>query len=87
LRVVLETDQWLARANEIRRGRCNVQRLTFLQVARSKAAEDVKAVASAIRWDCNLEDLPLEMEIMDTRYVDASYRYSRTEGTGWPTGM
>jgi hypothetical protein len=57
----------------------------MLQVARSGAAADVKAVASTIRWDCNLEDLPLEMEIMDTRYVDASYRYNRKVGTVWPT--
>jgi hypothetical protein len=64
LRIVLETDLWLAVADEIRRGRCNVQTLTLslLQAPRSEAAAAVKAVASAIQLDCNLERLYLQMD-------------------------
>jgi hypothetical protein len=64
LRLVIEKENWLAVANEIRHGRCNVQRLTLamLQGARSDATEAVKAVASAIRQDQNLEHLLLGME-------------------------
>ena len=51
-------------ANEIRRGRCNVQTLTLimLQGARSEATEAAKAVASAIQLDRNLEQIYLQME-------------------------
>jgi hypothetical protein len=61
LRLVIEKENWLAVATEIRHGRCNVQRLTLamLQGARSDATEAVKAVASAMRLDCNLEHLTL----------------------------
>jgi hypothetical protein len=66
LHLVLEIDQWLAVADEIRRGRCNVQRLTLTEFNSSSSeatwTEAVKAVASAIRWDYNLEELTLEME-------------------------
>jgi hypothetical protein len=64
LRLVLEKENWLAVASEIRRGRCNVQRLilAMLQGARSDATEAVKAVASAMRLDQNLEVLSLQME-------------------------
>jgi hypothetical protein len=64
LHLVLQTDLWLAVADEIRCGRCNVQTLTLsmLQAARSEAAEAVKAVASAIRLDRNIEFLYLQME-------------------------
>jgi hypothetical protein len=64
LRLVLTTEKWLAVTDEIRRGRCNVQRLTLimLQGARSDATEAVKAVASAMRLDQNLEHLTLQME-------------------------
>jgi hypothetical protein len=65
LHLVLENEHWLAVADEIRRGRCNVvQRLilVMLQVTISDATEAVKAVASAIRLDCNLEHLYLRME-------------------------
>jgi hypothetical protein len=64
LYLVLETEQWLAAADEIRRGRCNVQRLTLgkYRVAESEATEAVKAVASAIRLDQNLEHITLRME-------------------------
>jgi hypothetical protein len=57
LRFLVELDQWLAVADEIRRGRCNVERLTLtiLQVTRSEATEAVKAVASAIQIDRNLD--------------------------------
>jgi hypothetical protein len=64
LHLVLETDQWLAVADEIRRGRCNVQRLTLGMVrgATLDATEAVKAVASAIQLDRNLEYLYLQIE-------------------------
>jgi hypothetical protein len=64
LRLVLETKHWLAVADEIRQGRCNVQRLTLamFQGAISEATEAVQALASAIQLDCNLEHLALEME-------------------------
>jgi hypothetical protein len=64
LRLLLDTDQWLAMADEIRRGRCNVQRLALVmrQIATSDATEAVKAVASAIRLDRNLEHLLLQMD-------------------------
>jgi hypothetical protein len=64
LRLVLEMEQWLAVAEEIRRGRCNVQRLTLamLQTTRSETTEAFKAVASAIRLDRNLKYLMLQME-------------------------
>jgi hypothetical protein len=64
LRLVLQKENWLVVADEIRRGRCNVQRLTLsmLQVTISEATEAVKAIASAIQLDCNLESLYLQME-------------------------
>jgi hypothetical protein len=64
LHLVLETEHWLAMADEIRQGRCNVQTLTLtmLQDIRSEATEAIQAVASAIRLDCNLEDLTLEIK-------------------------
>ncbi len=64
LRLVLETERWLAVTDEIRRGRCNVQRLflTILEATKSKAIEAVKAVASAIQIDENLEYLSLQLE-------------------------
>jgi hypothetical protein len=53
----MESKQWLAVTDEIRRGRCNVQRLflTILEATKSEAIEAVKAVASAIQVDQNLE--------------------------------
>jgi hypothetical protein len=64
LRLILKPEQWLAVADEIRQGRCNVQRLTLSMVlaAKSEATKVVKAVASAIRLDQNLEYLLLQME-------------------------
>jgi hypothetical protein len=64
LRLILDTDQWLAVADEIRRGRCIVQRLKLgmLQGASSEASEAVKALASAIPLERNLEHLTLRME-------------------------
>jgi hypothetical protein len=62
--LVLETDQWLAVADEIRQCRCHVQTLTLgmLQCASSEASEAVKALASAIRLDRNLEHITLRTE-------------------------
>jgi hypothetical protein len=64
LHLVLETDHWLAMADEIRRGHCNVQTLTLgmVQVTRSEATEASKALASAIRLDRNLKHVYLQME-------------------------
>jgi hypothetical protein len=64
LRLVLETEQWLAVTDQIRHGRCNVQTLTLamLKGESSKATEAVKTVASAIRLDRNLKYLTLRME-------------------------
>jgi hypothetical protein len=64
LYLLLGKENWLAVANEIRRGRCNVQTLTLamLQVTRSEATEAVKAVARAILLDQHLEHLTLKME-------------------------
>jgi hypothetical protein len=64
LRLVVEFDQWLAVADEIRGGRCNVQTLglAMFQTTISEATEAVQAVASAIQLDCNLKNLFLEME-------------------------
>jgi hypothetical protein len=63
LRLILGADHWLAVADEIRQGRCNVQTLilTMLPIM-SEATEAVVAVASAIRLDRNLKHLTLEME-------------------------
>jgi hypothetical protein len=65
LRVQLNTEQWLAVADEIRFGRYIVVSLTLIvahQTTRSDATEAVKAVASAIVLDQTLEHLTLEME-------------------------
>ena len=61
LRLVLETEQWLAVVDEIRQGHCNVQKLilVMLLVTKSKATKAVKSVGSAIRLDCNLKHLTL----------------------------
>jgi hypothetical protein len=63
LHLVLETEHWLAVADEIRQGRCNVQRLTLAMVhcARFESTKAVQALASAIQLDCNLQYLALEM--------------------------
>jgi hypothetical protein len=62
--LVLEQESWLAVTDEIRRGRCNVRSLDLyiLSVTISEATEAVKAVASAIQLDCNLERLGLHTE-------------------------
>jgi hypothetical protein len=67
LRLFLKTEHWLAVADEIRHGRCNVQKLTLgmfalFEGARSEATEAVQAVANAIRLDHNVEELSLQME-------------------------
>jgi hypothetical protein len=61
--LVLETEHWLAVADDIRQGRCKIKdlSLSMLQVARSEATEAVKAIASAIRLDRNLKHLTLQM--------------------------
>jgi hypothetical protein len=64
LHLVLDTEQWLVVTDEIRRGRCNVQKLDLAmhQETISDATKAIKAVTSAIRLDCNLEQLSLQME-------------------------
>jgi hypothetical protein len=71
LRLILETDRWLVVADEIRQGRCRIKylRIFMTQGARSdqgrigsETTEAVKAVASAIRLDQNLEHITLRME-------------------------
>jgi hypothetical protein len=64
--VLNKKENWLMVADEIRRGHCNVKRLTLIMhkvhAARSsEATEAVKAVASAIQMDFNLESLVLRM--------------------------
>jgi hypothetical protein len=64
LRLVLETNHWLAVADEIRQGRCKIKYLSLFLYAEaiSDATEAVKAVASAIRLDQNLEIITLRMK-------------------------
>jgi hypothetical protein len=64
LSLALNTEQWLAVADGIRQGRCNIKNL-YLDKLESSSSEDteaIKALASAIRLDQNLEHLSLEME-------------------------
>jgi hypothetical protein len=62
--VILEMEHWLAVTDWIRRGHCNVKTLVLRmrQATSSEATKAVKAVASAIQLDCNLEDLDLQMK-------------------------
>jgi hypothetical protein len=64
LNLALRKEDWLAVANEIRQGRCNVRSLYLanIRVFESDATEAVIAVASAIRLDRNLEHLHLHMQ-------------------------
>jgi hypothetical protein len=64
LYLVLGKAHWLAVADEIRQGRCNVRKLdlAMLRVAEFDATEGVKAIVSAIRLDRNLEHLHLRMQ-------------------------
>jgi hypothetical protein len=62
--LILETDHWLAVADEFRQGRCNIKHLCVLhrlESSSSEATEVVKAIASAIRLDRNLETLVINM--------------------------
>jgi hypothetical protein len=68
LHLMLKMDQWLAVADEIRHGRCNVQWLHLTSLEGTISATDaVKALASAIRLNRNLEHLHLRM---DNGYTD-----------------
>jgi hypothetical protein len=65
--VVLKTEHWLAVADEIRHGRCNVRKLTLAmprvpQGVRSETTEAVRAVANAVRLDHSMEELSLQVE-------------------------
>jgi hypothetical protein len=58
-------DHWLAVADGIRQGQCNIKTLQlamFQTVTTPEATEAVKAIASAIREDRTLEDLTLRMD-------------------------
>jgi hypothetical protein len=61
LHLLMTTDQWLAVADEIRRGRCNARflDLAMYSVETSVATEAIIAVASAIRLDQNPEHVTL----------------------------
>jgi hypothetical protein len=61
LHLVVNTELWLAVAEGIRQGRCNIRHLCLDRIQRrsSKNTEAVKAIASAIRLDRNLEHLTL----------------------------
>lgn len=56
-------EHWLAMADEISQGRCYIKHLIpcLVQRSRSEASEAVKAIASVIRLDHNLESLWLSM--------------------------
>jgi hypothetical protein len=58
-------EHWLAVADEIRRGRCNIKHLSLIrhQSSSSESTEAVKAIASALRLDRNLEFLDLQLSI------------------------
>jgi hypothetical protein len=62
--ILQNVEHWLAVTDEIRQGRCNVQRLhlSMLQRTISEATEAAKVLASAIRLDCSLTHLHLAME-------------------------
>jgi hypothetical protein len=62
--LLLETEQWFAVADEVRQGRCHVKNLALgmVQSSSAEATEAIKALASAIRVDRNLEHLTLRME-------------------------
>jgi hypothetical protein len=64
LHLILKTEHLLAVTDEIRHGRCNVKGLLLCMSrgAISEATEAMQALASAIRWDCNMEHLTLEVE-------------------------
>jgi hypothetical protein len=66
LRVVLDLDLWLAVADGVRQGRCNIKYLhldSWHSSSSEASNEAVKAIASAIRQDRSLEHLTLEMMI------------------------
>jgi hypothetical protein len=64
LRLSLTPAHWLAVADDIRQGRCNIKQLALWMVRSSSsgATEAVKVVASAIQEDRYLESLELRME-------------------------
>jgi hypothetical protein len=65
LRLVVNTEHWLAVADGIRQGHCtikNLQLALLLQKSSSQATEAMKAVASAIRLENQLDSLELEMK-------------------------
>jgi hypothetical protein len=66
LALSVDMEHWLAVADGIGQGHCNIKSLSLLllqsfQSSRSKDTEAVKAIASAIRLDRNLEHLELQM--------------------------
>jgi hypothetical protein len=64
LTLVLYIEQWLAVADEIRQGRCNIRvlHLTMIEGTISDASDAVQKIANAIRFDSKLERLTLKME-------------------------
>jgi hypothetical protein len=61
--VVTSKEHWLAVADGSRQGQCNIKSLSLdmLQSSTSETSEAVKAIASAIRLDQNLERLKLQI--------------------------
>jgi hypothetical protein len=67
LTLMLNAEQWLAVADGIRQGQCNIKSLSLdmLQSSFFEATKAVKAIASAIRLDHNLERLKLYLLNID----------------------
>jgi hypothetical protein len=63
--LIVNTEHWSAVADGIREGQCNIKNLYLYSLLRSSSSEDteaVKALASAIRLDCNLKRLKLDVK-------------------------
>jgi hypothetical protein len=71
LQLLLGIDQWLAVADGIRQGHCNIKhlRMVLLSSWATDETESVKAIASAIRSDRSLEHLTLQMNFTDEKAV------------------
>jgi hypothetical protein len=67
LTLMLNKEHWLAVADGIRQGQCNIKSLSLVMLDNSsfEGTKAVKAIASAIRLDHNLERLELEIMKID----------------------
>jgi hypothetical protein len=81
LHLSLKLDRWLAVADEIQRGRCDLQNLTLTMfelassMATETATEALKEIASAIWQDHNLKCLELRM---DNCFMDEALAVNKT---------